>query len=110
MCGIAGIVSLDGSPLPGLAGALALLSRTDRASRPRRRRRVDRPGLVAGLAHRRLAIIDLSDAAGQPMLAPGPVAITYNGEIYNYRELAAELAAQLVVSLGLRHRMHPRRL
>ena len=47
-----------------------------------------------GLAHRRLAIIDLSDAAAQPMLAAdGSCAITFNGEIYNYRELRRGLEA-----------------
>jgi len=46
------------------------------------------------LGHRRLSIIDLSDDSSQPMVdATGRFALTYNGEIYNYRELAAELSA-----------------
>jgi len=49
------------------------------------------PGV--GLGHRRLSIIDLEGGA-QPMLTPdGRVAITYNGEIYNFREVRAELEA-----------------
>ncbi len=45
-----------------------------------------------GLAHRRLAIIDLSAAASQPMCnEDGSVWITFNGEIYNFQELRKEL-------------------
>jgi asparagine synthase (glutamine-hydrolysing) len=48
----------------------------------------------AGLAHRRLAIIELSALGRQPMEdAEGGLWITYNGEIYNYVELMAELRA-----------------
>src|SRR5574337_1830219 len=45
-----------------------------------------------GLGHRRLAIIDLSDDARQPMAnEDGSVMITFNGEIYNFMELRKEL-------------------
>jgi asparagine synthase (glutamine-hydrolysing) len=47
---------------------------------------------IAGLAHRRLSIIDLSGAASQPMSFDGNLVLTYNGEIYNYVELREELA------------------
>ena len=47
--------------------------------------------LWLGLGHRRLKILDLSDAGRQPMQGPGGCWITFNGEIYNYRELREEL-------------------
>ena len=92
MCGIAGIVSLDGTPVPRLDAALDLLGRRIAHRGPDGSGAWTSPARVAGLAHRRLAIIDLSDAARQPMLAPGPTAVTYNGEIYNYLELRDLLA------------------
>ncbi len=54
------------------------------------------------LVHTRLSIIDISDAGRQPMTsACGRYVITYNGELYNYPELAADLKAE-----GVRFRSH----
>lgn len=51
-----------------------------------------------GLGHRRLAIIDLSDRASQPMVGEdGRLVVVFNGEIYNYPQLRAELQAQGVI-------------
>ncbi len=48
-----------------------------------------------GMGHRRLAIIDLSDKGRQPMLsADGRLAVTFNGEIYNYKELRKDLESK----------------
>ena len=47
-----------------------------------------------GLAHTRLSIIDLSERATQPMLSPdGRFVVTFNGEIYNFKDIRAELEA-----------------
>ena len=48
-----------------------------------------------GLGHRRLTIIDLSERGAQPMVsADGKLVVTFNGEIYNYRQLRASLEAR----------------
>jgi len=44
-----------------------------------------------GLAHQRLAVIDLSEAGHQPMVAPDGLALVFNGEIYNFRQIRADL-------------------
>ncbi|HEX4389515.1 MAG TPA: asparagine synthase (glutamine-hydrolyzing) [Steroidobacteraceae bacterium] len=92
MCGIFGIVQYGGGELPG--DALIV-----RARDTMRHRGPDGAGLWrspdgrAVLAHRRLSIIDLSDAAAQPMAnEDGSVWVTYNGEIYNHLALRAELS------------------
>jgi asparagine synthase (glutamine-hydrolysing) len=49
--------------------------------------------MIIGLGHRRLSIIDLSNAAGQPMQFEN-LYIIFNGEIYNYNEIRDELIAK----------------
>ncbi len=101
MCGIGGILRFDGAPIQ--AGTLSrMLDNLQHRGR-------DSVGMVqgsakgwgermlsrraeVGLMHRRLSIIDLSDAAAQPMsYAEGKLWITYNGEVYNYIELRNDL-------------------
>ena len=111
MCGIAGIVSLDGVDPEVLmamtnlvdyrgpngfgfayfvAGAQApaeIIHNENRA-----------PGLrrpAIGLGSRRLAILDVSPAGNQPIqIDDGAYCITFNGEIYNYKEIRAELQSK----------------
>jgi asparagine synthase (glutamine-hydrolysing) len=90
MCGIAGVLQLDGSTPDGWI--------LDRMHRVMAHRGPDGVGRYlegpVGLAHRRLSIIDLSEAAAQPMPNEDDnVVLTYNGEIYNFVELRSELEA-----------------
>ncbi len=110
MCGIAGILAAD--PSPGLARALRrmcdvqahrgpdgagyALGTPDGAGRVAEHvEALDVTGArapIVALGHRRLAIIDVAGGF-QPMGDPGArVWLTYNGEVYNFRELARELA------------------
>lgn len=91
MCGIAGIIHLDGAPV----SPVALQRMTDSIAH----RGPDGEGHWieggVGIGHRRLAIIDLTPAGHQPMISPDHrYVLSYNGEIYNYRELRAELEAK----------------
>src|SRR5262245_610944 len=88
MCGIVGIFNRDGAPADA---AVITAMRDALAHRGPDGKGVYRNGPI-GLGHRRLSIIDLSDAASQPMLSPdGRIAVTFNGEIYNFRALRTEL-------------------
>ena len=91
MCGIAGLIergAVGGSALEARAGAMA-----DALAH----RGPDGSGIWSdaeagvALSHRRLAIIDLTPAGAQPMIsAGGRWVISYNGEIYNAREIARQ--------------------
>jgi len=87
MCGIAGVA--------GAVDAVALVRKMTGAMA---HRGPDGQGFFGGsgiaLGHRRLAIVDLSTAAAQPMTsADGRWTIVFNGEIFNYRELRSQLGS-----------------
>lgn len=90
MCGITGLINLNGAPV----SPVILQKMTDAIVH----RGPDGEGHWiegnVGLGHRRLAIIDLSPAGHQPMIsADHRYILSYNGEIYNFRELRTELEA-----------------
>jgi asparagine synthase (glutamine-hydrolysing) len=94
MCGIAGVFLRRPEAEPALLARAAAMGRTLAHRGP------DGAGAWAdaecgvALAHRRLAIIDLSPGGAQPMASScGRYVVTYNGELYNYQALRAELAA-----------------
>ena len=91
MCGIAGIVSIKADPVGQLDRQLEVMNRLIQHRGP------DGQGIwadqsgIAGLAHRRLSIIDLSPTGAQPMVADNGTVISFNGEVYNYIELQQKL-------------------
>lgn len=95
MCGIAGIYAyLDVAPPVDRAELLRINDRMAPRGPDGNRQWFSADGRV-GFAHLRLAIIDLSEGGAQPKAsADGSLVITFNGEIYNYRELRAELQAR----------------
>jgi asparagine synthase (glutamine-hydrolysing) len=88
MCGVSGIVDKRGGAVDRVA--------IERLTDPIAHRGPDGSGYYFGrnlaFGHRRLSIIDLSEQGRQPMSYGGRYWITYNGEIYNYLEIRAELA------------------
>ncbi len=91
MCGIAGEIRFDGQPVDPAALQRMNQRQADRGP--------DGQGLMAfdrwGFAHRRLRIMDLSDAAQQPMFDPAlGVGVVFNGAIYNHHELRRDLVGR----------------
>lgn len=93
MCGITGYYSRSTFPIHDLQTMTHLVSH----------RGPDAQGTftdeVCGLGHRRLSILDLSDRANQPMYSHnGRYVMVFNGEVYNFREIARELNLSLHTS------------
>jgi asparagine synthase (glutamine-hydrolysing) len=90
MCGIAGILSTSSETIPEVHLKKMIRSIAHRGP--------DGEGIWTNeksnvlLGHRRLSVIDLSNAAAQPMQYASRYTIVHNGEIYNYLELKEELA------------------
>lgn len=89
MCGLAGYLSGAEPPEPGIV---------ERMNARLAHRGPDAGGVAVigpvALGHRRLSVIDLSEANNQPFLdSSGMVAIVFNGEIYNFRDIRATLEA-----------------
>ncbi|MBI3825248.1 MAG: asparagine synthase (glutamine-hydrolyzing) [Candidatus Rokubacteria bacterium] len=98
MCGICGLANLDGAPIPRLSldGMAATIRHRGPDSQGIHVDDAGAPGRMAvGIASTRLKIIDLSERARQPLSnEDDSVWIVFNGEIYNYPTLAAELRAR----------------
>src|SRR3989442_13437714 len=114
MCGIVGIVGLGGTPVdlgvlqrmndlqahrgPDGEGFLVAWRHGERFAHARLAHTAQwdrRAAVQVALGHRRLAILDLSERGLQPMsMGDTGVWIAFNGEIYNHRELPAELEAR----------------
>ena len=88
MCGIAGLISLDGRPLPGPQTLQAMCASIVH-------RGPDDQGTFqndwAAIGMRRLAIIDVAGGHQPVSSAGGRIQVVFNGEIYNFRELRREL-------------------
>lgn len=94
MCGVCGILELDGAPID--RGVAQRMLETLRHRGPD-----DEGSAWMGngrslfLGHRRLSIIDLSEAGRQPLFnEDGTIAVAFNGEIYNFVQLRSELMAR----------------
>src|SRR5258708_27830323 len=97
MCGIAAVLNLSLGPVPPLRPAVSAMNGLLRHRGPDGEGTWHHPRGMAGFAHRRLSIIDLATGQ-QPMRDEGGNWITYNGEVYNYVELRAELGAEHFVT------------
>ena len=92
MCGIVGMVRFNGQPIDRDLLGRMVETLAHRGPDAQGLRLISGGPARVGLGHTRLKIVDLSDAASQPMAnADGSVSVVFNGEIYNFRALRASL-------------------
>jgi asparagine synthase (glutamine-hydrolysing) len=103
MCGIVAIVRLGGTPVPEetLGNMTDLVAHRGPDGSGTEYLSLEPGPWRVALGHRRLSILDLSEAGRQPMVYRDRLWLTYNGEVYNYLELRRELEP-----LGHRFRSH----
>ncbi|MES2606905.1 MAG: asparagine synthase (glutamine-hydrolyzing) [Pseudomonadota bacterium] len=95
MCGIAGIHAYHYAALPVAQAELRVMRDHMQLRGPDGKGEWFSIDGRIGLGHRRLAIIDLLERAAQPMhSADGQLVVSFNGEIYNYRQLRQQLIAK----------------
>ena len=91
MCGISGIKNILGAPVPNSVHSIKIMNTLQQHRGPDGFGEWVHENESVAFGHLRLSIIDLSPEAAQPMTDGHGNWITYNGEIYNYRELRREL-------------------
>ncbi len=94
MCGIAGIINLSGNEINNISVCLTALDKLIAHRGPDDNGTWVKNDRSFGLVHRRLSIIDLSGQAKQPMNADNGTVISYNGEIYNYKEIKSKVGSK----------------
>jgi asparagine synthase (glutamine-hydrolysing) len=102
MCGIALCFSLTDNP-DQMTGRLSAIEHVQlhRGPDDQGKKIIQTAAGTLGLAQQRLSIIDLTDAGHQPMTSPcGRYSLVYNGEVFNYKELAEELGPDPILSIS----------
>lgn len=95
MCGIVGVLEFGDRPVPGTVLGQMTAALSHRGPDGQGIQVLDEGRVRVGLGQARLKVIDLSDAAAQPMTNEDrSVWLVFNGEIYNFRELRASLIAR----------------
>ena len=90
MCGIAGILNLNSSPIQNLDCSLRIMNKLQKHRGPDGEGSWTHREKFLGLSHVRLSVIDLNTGQ-QPMISDNKNVISYNGEIYNFKELRKEI-------------------